>query len=296
MLSAKLHMIASASRLPLFLACLAIPLLAQGPGAIGFGPEIDMQGQWAPSPHEESLFNPELGDYLGVPMNAAAFEWAKAWDPSRVTLPEHQCQVHVSPYIYGGPLNLRVQEKRDQNQRLVAIYHWISNWEQERYIWMDGRPHPGPDVPHTWMGFSTGTWEGNALTVYTTHIKQGWFRRNGIPESDQATLVEHFMLHDNLMTHVSVVTDPIYLTEPYYRTQVFIRYTKGGQNWLYPCEYVDEIANRPQGVVPHFLPGENPFLAEFPDKIGIPREAIFAGAESMYPDFQKKLKLPAAKR
>ena len=64
------------------------------------------------------------------------------------------------------------------------------------------------------MGFSTGKWEGNILTVYTTHIKQGWVRRDGLPESDQATLVEHFIRHGDHLTHVSIVTDPVYLTEP----------------------------------------------------------------------------------
>ena len=55
------------------------------------------------------------------------------------------------------------------------------------------------------MGFSTGHWDGNILTVYTTHIKQGWHRRNGIPSSDMITLTEHFIRHGDHLTHVSVV-------------------------------------------------------------------------------------------
>jgi len=94
------------------------------------------------------------------------------------------------------------------------------------------------------MGFSTGKWEGNMLTVYSTHLKQGWLRRNGLPESDQATLVEHFLRHGEFLTHESVVTDPIFLTEPFVRTQVFHLFTQEGQNWLYPCDSVVEIANR----------------------------------------------------
>jgi hypothetical protein len=30
---------------------------------------------------------------------------------------------------------------------------------------MDGRAHPSNAAPHTWMGFSTGKWDGNILTV-----------------------------------------------------------------------------------------------------------------------------------
>ena len=84
---------------------------------------------------------------------------------------------------------------------------------------MDGRPHPPDYAPHTWMGFSTGKWDGDTLTVYTTHIKQGWYRRNGVPSSDIITLTDHFIRHGNFLTHVSVVTDPIYLTEPLIKSQ-----------------------------------------------------------------------------
>ncbi len=281
-------------RISIFLlSVLAGALTVSGQSADSFraAPGIDLSGNWTPAPHEESIDNPAIADYLGVPLSEAGKLWGLAWDPSRVTLPEHQCQVHVSPYIYGGPLNLRIwEEKEEQSQRLIAIHQYISTYEQNRVIWMDGREHPPAGAAHTWMGFSTGKWEGNSLTVYTTHIKQGELRRNGLPESDEATLIEHFILHGDYMLHVSEVTDPIFLTEPFVRTQVFRRISQEGQNWLYPCDYVVEIANRPRGTVPHYLPNENPFITEFPDKYHIPREAVFAGAATMYPDFQLTMK------
>ena len=52
-------------------------------------------------------------DYLGLPINEAARQFADSWDPSRITLPEEQCRVHVSPYIYRGPTNLRIWEEKD---------------------------------------------------------------------------------------------------------------------------------------------------------------------------------------
>jgi len=273
-------------------ACIcAVAAQAQFAGSVQLEPGLELSGSWTPAPHEEAFGDPAIADYLGVPLSDAARAFGHAWDPSRMTVPEHQCQVHVSPYIYGGPLNLRIWEMKDeQSQRVVAIRQYVSTYEQNRWIWMDGRPHPPEAAAHTWMGFSTGKWEGNSLTVYTTHIKQGLLRRNGLPESDQATLVEHFMLHGDLLIHVSEVTDPVYLTEPLVRTQVFRRITQAGQTWLYPCESVVEIANRAPDVVPHYLPGENPFINEFFDRYKIPRQAAFAGAESMYPDFIAKMK------
>ena len=264
---------------------------SQTAGAFRSEPGLDLTGNWNPAPHEEAIDNPAIADYTGVPINEAGRAFGLAWDPSRLTLPEHQCQVHVASYIYGGPLNLRIWEEKDpQSQRVIAIHQYISTYEQNRVIWMDDRAHPPEGAAHTWMGFSTGKWEGDSLTVYTTHLKQGQLRRNGLPESDQAALIEHFMRHGDVLLHVSEVSDPIFLTEPFVRTQVFRRLTQEGQNWLYPCESVVEIANRPRGLVPHYLPGENPFAAEFAGHLGIPPQASLGGAESMYPDYQLKMK------
>ncbi|HLK46546.1 MAG TPA: hypothetical protein VKT49_00345 [Bryobacteraceae bacterium] len=275
---------------------LAAPAFAQFAGSAGASAAIDLTGNWTPIPHEESLGNPAIAEYYGVPITDGAREWGLAWDPSRLTLPEHQCQVHVAPYIYGGPLNLRIWDEKDpQSQTVVAIRQYISTYEQNRTIWMDGRPHPSPNAAHTWMGFSTGKWEGGALTVYTSHLKQGELRRNGLPESDRATLAEHFIRHGDYLTHVSIVTDPVYLTEPFIRTQVFRLVVPDGLNWLYPCESVVEIANRPPGLVPNYLPGANPFVGEFAAKYHIPLDAALGGAATMYPEYQLKMKQAAKK-
>lgn len=262
-------------------------------GAPAFA-QVDLSGSWNPQFSEdqpERIPGPDLVDYLGIPINAEARQWALSWDPDRLTLPEHQCQVHTAAYIYRGPLALRIWEERDpQTQELIAIHNYTSTYEQNRTIWMDNRPHPPDYAAHTWMGFSTGHWDGNVLTVYTDHIKQGWHRRNGIPSSDMITLTEHFIRHDNHLTHVSVVTDPIYLDQPLIKSQDYILNTSSNGNWLWPCEYVDEAPGRKQGEVPSFMPGENPFMTEFAAKYGLPAQAVLGGPETMYPEYRQKLK------
>ena len=256
--------------------------------------QLDLSGTWNPQYLEdvdERIPGPALVDYLGIPINAQARQWALSYDEDRLGLPEHQCQVHTAAYIYRGPLQLRIWEERDpQTQELVAIRQYTSTYEQNRTIYMDGRPHPPEYAAHTWMGFSTGKWEGNILTVYTTHLKQGWHRRNGIPSSDKITLVEHFIRHDNHLTHVSVVTDPIYLTEPLIKSEDYLLSNNSGGNWLWPCEYVEELPGHDNTKVPSFMPGENPFIHEFADKYHIPVEAALGGPETMYPEYMKKLK------
>ena len=96
---------------------LAIPAAAQ----------INLSGEWAARQHEDQLERgpgPELADYLGFPINEAARLRADSWDPSRITLPEEQCRVHIAAYIYRGPMALRIWEERsrfparDRHQKL----------------------------------------------------------------------------------------------------------------------------------------------------------------------------------
>jgi len=267
--------------------------LAQGPGFYNPGPGQDLAGNWAPVFHEDAHERgpgPELVNYAGLPITDRARLSALSYDASRFTVPEHQCEVHIVSYIYRGPLNLRIWEERDPvSQNLIAIKQYIDNYEQTRTIYMDDRPHPGEFAPHTWMGFSTGKWEGAILTVYTTHIKRGWIRRNGLRESDKATLTEHFIRHGDHLTHVTILNDPDTLSEPLIKSQDFIPRRQNGEAWLYPCDPVVEI-ERPRGAVPHYLPGENPFMHEFADRFHIPVEAALGGAETMYPEYRLKLK------
>jgi hypothetical protein len=254
--------------------------------------QVDLSGVWGPVTHEDQPERgpgPDLVDFAGLPINDYARKWALAWDPDRLGLQEHQCQVHTAAYIHRGPLRLRIWEERDpQTQELVTIRMYSSTYEQNRTIWMDGRPHPPEYAAHTWMGFSTGKWDGNILTVYTTHIKQGWHRRNGLPSSDRITLSEHFIRHGPQLTHVTVVTDPDFLAEPMIKSQDYILNDNSGGNWLWPCEYVEELPGQERGRVQHFLPGENPFLREFAGKHGIALEDALGGPETMYPEYARK--------
>jgi hypothetical protein len=258
--------------------------------------QVDLSGTWGPRYHEdqpERIPGPELGDYVGLPITDGARLFAESWDPSRLTLIEEQCRVHVASYIYRGPLQLRIWEEKDPlTQEVLAIKHYTSTYEQTRTIHMDGRPHPPEYAPHTWQGFSTGRWDGDTLVVHTTHIKQGWLRRNGLPESDRATLTEYFIRHGDYLTRVSMIDDPISLTEPLVKTDNFAINPRQlpQNNWLWHCEAVEEVADRPKGLIPHYLPGQNPFLKEFRDRFGLPEEATRGGAETMYPEFMLKLK------
>ena len=75
-------------------------------------------------------------------------------------------------------------------------------------------------------------------------------RRNGLPESDKATLAEHFIRHGDILTHITMVTDPVYLTEPLVKSENFVLNPRDlpEQNWLWVCQPVVEIAGRSTGA------------------------------------------------
>jgi hypothetical protein len=256
--------------------------------------QISLVGEWSPRYHEDQpdrIPGPELGDYTGLPLTDGARLAADTWDAARLTLREHQCKVHNGPYILHGPIQFRFSEERDlRTQQLIALHEYLNTYEQERTIWMDGRPHPPEWAPHTWQGFSTGKWDGDILTVYTTHIKQEWVRRNGVPNSEKSTTVEHFIRHGNIMSHLIIWSDPVYLSEPLIRSEEFVLQDRTSGNWLWPCEYVDEIIDRPHSAVPSYLPGRSPFDGDFAYRYGVPVDAAKGGAETTYPEYQMKLR------
>ena len=262
--------------------------------------QVDFTGVWNPrlgdEDNPERLAGPSLVEFLGLPINDYAREWGLAYRPGRLSLPEHQCQVHVVHYIHRGPMAMRIWEERESvTHVLIAIHEYISTYEQKRTIWMDGRPHPSPNAPHTWMGFSTGVWEGDMLTVTTTHIKQGWYRRENLPSSDEATTIEHFVRNGNTLVHISVTEDPIYLEEPLIKTEDFnLNPNPNDFTPFWPCEYIEE-GQWERGIVPHYLQGENPFVSEYAATHDLPQEATLGGAATMYPEFQRTMEaLPIA--
>jgi len=251
--------------------------------------QVNFAGEWAGRYHEDQpdrVPGEEPGDFSGLPINDAARMFGDAWDVARHSVLEHQCAPYTLPYMFFGPNQFRIwNDVNADTQELVAIQMYMGTYQQRRTIWMDGRRHPPEYAPHTYMGFSTGAWTGDILTITTTHIKAGYFRRDGMPASDRITVVEHWMRHGNVLSQVTIATDPVYLTEPYVRSQEFVVMDRGNTNWLYNCEYAMEVP-RDKNEVPFYLPGQNPWIGEFEAKHAMPKEGVRGGAETLLPEWK----------
>jgi glyoxylase-like metal-dependent hydrolase (beta-lactamase superfamily II) len=279
---------------------LLLAAVLTGTAAFGQGPEqssgIDISGAWFNTlQNTDSNATIQLVAYGGYPLNEAGRLYALSWNPSRNASPQQQCAQYSPHFLLHGGGNYRFWEERDAHtQRLIAIKMYGQITEGTRTIWMDGRPHPPAYAQHTFLGFSTGQYVGNGLTVYTTHMKRNWIKANGMTQSDQATLVEHFLRHGDSITYVSVLSDPVYLAEPLIRTTEMVRSVRNPDAWLYACDDGELLLNRANDQVPNYLFGQNPFLHEYSDQHQVPLLGALGGAETMLPEFMAKLKGPAA--
>jgi len=259
--------------------------------------QVDFSGNWALLMHEDEAWRgpgPELGEYEGLPLNAAGKMRAWSWNASINTLPEHQCiPLPADDFTDFG--NIRVFKEVDPATQQVIAWHEYTEWQaQERVIWMDSRPKPSELAAHTWQGFSTGKWDRNELTIQTTHLKEALFERVGTYRSDRGTLTEHWIRHGNYLTIMLIISDPVYLAKPLVRTRQYVLDPDQKMRG-YDCVPTAEIANRPQGYVPDYIPWKNPFKLDAVARYKVPEVAVSGGPETMYPEFVAKLKNPNVK-
>ncbi len=262
-------------RLPWLLLAMSVP---------GFA-EVDLSGSWASLSADDTLL---LADYTGIPYNEAGRAKGLSYSQSQLSEPERVCLFYTQTQIFGGPFGLRISKETNAAGKIIA---WkLAGWEDRApmTIWVDGRPQPSKYAPHDRSGYTTGTWEGDVLVSYTTHMKSGYIRRNGSPHSDQATLTIRFLRHADLLTLSAALEDPIYLSEPLHWTRTFRQSRTAVEQLDSPCVQGDEGV--PEGVVPHYLPGQNPFADDMNKDYHIPLIASQGGAETMYPEFRKKMK------
>jgi len=80
-----------------------------------------------------------------------------------------------------------------KSEVIVILYESANTWRQ---IFLDGR-ELGNDFPPTFLGYSTGKWDGDTLVV-DTHGFNGktWLDQTGKPTSDALHVTERFRRTD----------------------------------------------------------------------------------------------------
>jgi hypothetical protein len=98
---------------------------------------------------------------------------------------------------------------------LVVLYQGTTN-SVHRTIFLDGRKPPADPNP-TWMGYSTGHWEGDTLVVETSGFNdRGWLDIEGHPHTEALRITERFRRRDfGHMELEMTYEDPKTFTRPF---------------------------------------------------------------------------------
>jgi glyoxylase-like metal-dependent hydrolase (beta-lactamase superfamily II) len=270
-------------------ALLIVPLAAQPPRPVN---PPDIAGEWTLTNNEEdTTAQPPLGDYLGIPFNAAGRQRSDTTAESIWGTPEYQCRPHSAPHQWRGLGGARILKEQDPLTRDVKAYHIQFMRSLDWPVFMDGRPHPPAWAPHTWTGFSTGQWIGNTLKITTTHLKDGYLKRGGPQTSDLYSMTDYLTRHGDVLTIVTSVDDPVYMEEPYVESTTYtIDLTSNVAMETCNGTAFAENGGTDRHHVPHFLPGQNTALTEWLKKDNwIPVEPTRGGSVTMYPEYHASL-------
>ncbi len=258
--------------------------------------QVDFSGQWGAVNHQDAMNRgpgPDLADYTGLPINEEAKSISLSYTAAVLGMTERGCMFYTENYLLFAPHSILIERVNDPVTGDIQAWR-ISAGGSDRApitIWMDGRPAPSPNSPRAFSGFTTGQWQGNRLVASMTHMKRGIMRRNGVPLSDKASMTLHLTRHDNILTIMGIIDDPIYLEEKLVLTGSYRLNPGGNAPATNPtCFPFTELPVYDEaGKVPHFLPGTNHDADTFAKQYGLPLEAAYGGAATIYPEFRKQL-------
>jgi hypothetical protein len=276
------------------IACLALLLAATPTFA-----QVDLAGTWDSrsfADHMARGSGPYAVAYWGVPISSAARARALAYNSSVLAVLERQCLYYTPMYLLTGPQGIIFSSDFDPITGIpVALNIQPTIDRPPIKIWLDGRAEPGTLALHPAGGFASGKWVRGTLVAHISHIPESYIVRNGVPNSDQASMTLFISRHGDLLSVTGILEDPVYLTEPYPVSQILKLdpVTNGGTSAAWrqsPCNPEIDVPGYSHDQVPNYLPGQNPSINEMTQLYHIPLDAVLGGAQTMYPEYRKTIK------
>jgi hypothetical protein len=225
----------------------------RGPPPTGqAGAPVDLTGYWVSIVTQDWIFRmvtPRRGDYSDVPLNAAGIDIMDAWDPAKDVAAGEQCKSYGAPAIMRIPERLHITWQDAQTMKMqtdagqqTRLFHFVRSdtdagakslqgysfalWQIQRNSADTGGGRAArPAGPPVW----------GDLKVMTNDLTAGYLRKNGIPYSDNAKLMEYYDLlqqvgGEQLLMVTSTVTDPTYLTKTFIVNSNFKKLS-GAEGW-----------------------------------------------------------------
>jgi hypothetical protein len=224
------------------------PPPAQSPRAAA---PIDLTGYWVSVVTEDWRFRmivPDKRDYASVPLTPEGRRVADTWDPAKDQAAGNQCRSYGAAAIMRVPGRLHIYWENDSTLRIDT-----DSGTQTRLLHFGGS-EPATEVP-TWQGYSAAEWEGlrqgflnpylgqhaegqrgeGYLKIVTTSMLPGYLRKNGVPYSANAALLEYFdsfneLNGDTWLVVTTIVRDPQYLFRPFVTSSHFKKLA-GATGW-----------------------------------------------------------------
>jgi len=170
----------------------------------------DISGPWAPNAIRQNV------DLVGSGVEVPFQPWAEKLykdhkeniskdDPEARCLPPGVPRMSTTPYPWSF-----LQTPKE----IWIVYEGGAHiW---RKIFLDGRPHD-PKAEETWLGDSTGHWEGDTLVVETVGQNDiTWIDAAGIPHSKDMKVIERITRTDlGHMEIVHTIDDPKTFSKPW---------------------------------------------------------------------------------
>ena len=207
----------------------------------------------------------ELGAIAGIPAGLGVVEgneipyqpWAAArkkenYESWLTRDPEVRCYLPGIPRATYMPYPFQILQTH--NNEILMAYEYAS---ASRVVKMRKTEPPPVD---TWMGQSTGRWEGDSLVVDTIGFNdQTWFDRSGNFHSESLHVVERFtFVNPDILDYQATIEDPKVFTRPWkIQLPLYRRQDKNVQLLEFKCvEFVEELM---YGQLRKKTGGEKPF-------------------------------------
>jgi len=245
------------------------------------GAPVDLTGYWVSVITEDwrwRMATPPKKDYQSLPLNQAARRVADDWDLEKDNAAGLQCKPYGAGNIMRQPGRLHITWQDENTLKVefdagtqtrlfyfgappaASLPQGTKSWQGvSAAVWerpgrnavADARVAESRDTSLPPGGGGAGLrgapprnaamFEGGSLRATTTNFRDGYLRNNGVPYSENASLVEHF---DRLPAHPngdvwlivsSILEDPTYLNGPLYLSSQFKKEPNGAKWNPTPC-------------------------------------------------------------
>jgi hypothetical protein len=192
------------------------------------------------------MIMPAKGDYASVPITPEAKRAADLWDPAKDEAAGEQCRAYGAAGIMRMPTRLHITWQDDNTLKVDTDAGMQTRLLHFGPVKSGGRP--------TWQGDSVAEWDSprragaeggepqlfGSLSVVTTNMRPGYLRKNGIPYSSNAKLIEYWDVNkgrhgEQWLVVSTIIEDSKNLQVPWMTSPNFKREPDGSKWEPAPC-------------------------------------------------------------